>query len=73
MFNQYSDGNGGLRLRNSWGHSQEWLDIPANRLKDIDRSFLIRIKKLVKHNMGSADEVLCNNYRWKGQSDYGDQ
>jgi len=66
MFNQESDGRGGVRLRNSWGHAQEWLDVPAYRINDIDSSYIIHIKELVKHNMGADDEVLCENYRWLG-------
>jgi len=66
MFNQESDGKGGVRLRNSWGHAQEWLDVPASRINDIDSSYKIHIKELVKHNMGADDEVLCKNYRWVG-------
>jgi len=64
MFNQESDGNGGVRLRNSWGNALEWLEVPAHRINDIDRSFKIHIKELVKHNMGAPDEVLCKNYKW---------
>jgi len=66
MFNQESDGKGGVRLRNSWGHAQEWLDVPASRVNDIDSSYIIHIKELVKHNMGADDEVLCKNYKWVG-------
>jgi len=47
MFNQESDGKGGVRLRNSWGHAQEWLDVPADRINDIDSSYIIHIKELV--------------------------
>jgi len=64
MFNQYSDGNGGLHLRNSWGHNREWLEVPADRIEDIDRSFYIHIKNLVKHKLYEDDEVLCENYNW---------
>lgn len=65
MFSQYGTKDGGLRLRNSWGNAAEWLDIPANRTNDINRSFYIHIKNLKKHNYGGTEEVLCENYVWK--------
>merc|ERR1712013_795145 len=48
----------------------EWLEIPAHRVNEIDRSFIIHIKDLIKHNMGEPDEVLCENYKWT--NDYKD-
>lgn len=63
MFNQKKTKTE-LWLRNSWGKSQEYLKVPLNRLNEIDRSFHIDIKNLVKYKTDGSVELLCKDGNW---------